>query len=242
MNLMYVDESGDPGYRDDGHPYVLGKGPSPYFVRVGVIVNEGHWHRIVRALRQFRLDHHIGRSDEIHATHIFRGDGAPWSSWHSTDRKAFLKDYLSFVAGRNDLTLVGVVIDKSKVHSGSQERVRNPKLRSLELLTERFNQVLLNRRDRLGLTILDSVEASDDQMHREFQSFLYAGSAHIQAQHFIESCLAEPSETSEFLQMADVCAHALIRHRCGVASDVPVVEPRFFRRGPTVVGLKVWPE
>ncbi len=236
MLLMYVDEAGDPGYRAGAAPYVLGSGPSPFFVRVGVVVHEAKWSKIVAAVRAFRLSHGLGRSDEIHASAIRRGKG-PFARLHSKQRSALLRDYAAFVGGQPDLTLVGVAIDKGCIRNPAQTNV---KLRSLEFLTERFNSLLRVRKAR-GLMILDAVEAAEDQMHREFQNFLYEGSAHVQARRFIESCLAEPSETSEFLQMADVCANALLRHRCDQSSDFSLVEPRIYRYRGRTVGLKDWP-
>lgn len=247
MNLMYVDESGDPGYREDGKPYRLGNGPSPFFIRVGVIICESDWMRVVRRLREFRLKHALTRHDEIHASAIWAGREMPWARWHTSNRKALLADYLSLVGSCPEVSLLAVIIDKKNVRARHRrglesERIRNPKLRSLELLAERFTSVLRTRGiTERGLMILDSVEVADDQMHRGFQEYLYRASRNVREDRFIESCLAEPSESSEFLQMADACAYAVSRYMNSEDSLFDIIEKRFVRSKGKVVGIKIWP-
>lgn len=210
MHLMYVDESGDSGYPKPGADFPTAGGPSRRFVRAGVIVHSWKWAAIDQRIADFKKAHGLGWDAEIKATDIRPGRGA-FKGWSKGDRIHFLLDLLETIRREMDITIIAVVIDKTKVDTSAPRRFSNPSVRSHELLLERYNQYLAEQKDRTGAVTLDSVEAASDDNLRYFQSYLRQYSDHLDSRRIVEGALFMPSHTTNMLQVADVCANAINR-------------------------------
>jgi len=135
MHMMFVDESGDPGYPPGGK--WAGWGGSTHFVRVGVIIHGWKWKAWHKLLMTFKVKHGLTWDTEIKASDIRRGSGG-FAGWDRARRDSFLANLMQLVGGNHDITLLGVAIDKRAVNTSKSDRLVKPQVRSLELLLERY--------------------------------------------------------------------------------------------------------
>jgi len=170
MHMMFVDESGDPGYPANGW---RGWGGSKLFARVGVVIHGWKWKAWNERLLQFKFDRGLTWDVEIKASAIRRGSGA-FVGWDENRRKMFMDDLCTLIGLNADITLLGVVIDKTKINVSNRDRIVKPEVRSLELLLERYNYFLRCQQDKSGIVVLDPVKESSDDNLRRFQSYLQA--------------------------------------------------------------------
>lgn len=206
MYLMYVDESGDPGYPRDGKFPPKGT-PTRFFVRVGAIIDEMKWLEAFEKVKFFRRNNGIPWDLELKASDL-KGGKRYFRRLNQKQREELLLELYDLVNSL-DVTLIGVVIRKEGVDLTQSIRYTKPDIRSLELLTERYNN-FLNKEGKLGIMILDSTELRHEEELRYFQSYLLnVYSPTITQRSIVESCVFSPSDAMYFLQVADWCAAAL---------------------------------
>ncbi|MCH8241888.1 MAG: DUF3800 domain-containing protein, partial [Planctomycetes bacterium] len=187
MHLMYVDESGDPGLPADGK-FAENGGPTRYFVRAGVIVHAWKWWGVNDSIASFKKSRSLPWSAELRAHDLRSGKGA-FKGWKVADRLVVLDDLLDTVGKELDISILAVVIDKTKVDPLQRSRYSNPSVRSFEFLLERYSSFLGQQSDRCGVAILDSVEQKNDANLRYFQSFLRERSEHLDGRRVVEGTL-----------------------------------------------------
>lgn len=242
MHMMFVDESGDPGYPPRGR--WSGWGGSTHFARAGVIIHGWRWQAWNNALVQFKKAAGLAWDAEIKASDIRRGSGC-FAGWPQAQRTRFLEDLLQLVGNSVDITLIGVLIDKQRVVTTKSARLANPSVRSLELLLERYNLFLRNQTDRSGIVILDPVKEKSDDNLRHFQSFLMAKSANMSPLHIVEGAFFAKSHTSNMVQIADVCSNVFYREhtRHAGSTEFALIKPRFWTLAGRLQGrgIKTWP-
>ncbi len=242
MHMMFVDESGDPGYPPDGKWHRWGG--TKLFVRIGAIIHGWKWKAWNQQLLQFKYNRGLTWDAEIKAADIRRGKGA-FVGWDENQRQQFLLDLTTLVGSNVDITLLAVVIDKAKVDVTKTDRMVKPEIRSLELLLERYNMFLNHQQDKAGIVILDPVkEASDDNLRR-FQSYLSSKSPHLKPLHIVESTFFAKSHTSNMIQIADVCTNVFYRRTVRGHDDAQSrpLTARFWKHNNRVqgYGIKKWP-
>lgn len=247
MHLIYVDESGDDGFNVNN--IYSTPTPTPYYIKVALILHDRKWHSIESAIRTFRLGWNIPPNNELHATRILSGRDKKHTNWYGNIfpdkaiRMQLLMDACKVLATLN-LTMICVVIDKSKILQTSPNYKDMPKNKSWEFLIERTNLFLGNAGDKKGMIISDAIEYSIEKEHRTFAKALYAQSSHINNWHFIESILFEPSDSSQMLQLVDIAAFACHRkYNRNDDSYFKIIEHLLYARhsSPNGVGLKIWP-
>lgn len=242
MHMMFVDESGDPGYPDNGDWRRWGG--SKLFIRVGVVIHGWKWKAWHERLRQFKYNRGLTWDVEIKASDLRRGRGA-FVGWDDNRRRLFLEDLCTLIGLNTDITLLGVVIDKTRIDVSQRDRMVKPEVRSLELLLERYNYFLRCQKDKSGIVVLDPVKESSDDNLRRFQSYLQAWSHHLQPLHIVEGTFFAKSHTSNMVQVADVCCNVLYRHMSRPASsgEFARLRSRFWSRNGRVAGcgIKKWP-
>ncbi|MFH1591527.1 MAG: DUF3800 domain-containing protein [archaeon] len=258
MHLMYVDESGDDGFSRSG--YERGQTPTQFYVRVGLILHDWKWKKFDRDFKDYKQSERIPPREEIHATDIRCGRkkvhdpslmrrrsirnwfGREYPS--TEDRVALLQRICEKISSL-DVTIICIAIDKLKIRTNVHNFQSLPKEKSWEFLIERYNLYLSHERDKKGMIISDAVEHSLEKNQRLFASALISQSMYIDEFHFIESILFEPSESSNFLQMADVVAYAFNRKfNSNDDSLASLLSSRMLCRregGVDGVGLKIWP-
>jgi hypothetical protein len=242
MHMMFVDESGDPGYPPNGNWEEWGG--SRQFARVGTVIHGWKWKSWNTRLLQFKHNRGLTWDAEIKASHVRRGRGA-FVGWEEDRRRMFLADLVTLIGQNVDISLLGVLIDKTRIDLTQRDRLVRPEVRSLELLLERYNLFLRCQQDRSGIVILDPVKESSDDNLRRFQSFLQAQSANLQPLHIVESTFFAKSHTSNMVQVADICTNMFYRQfsRPDGSGEFRQLQKRFWSRNGRVsgYGIKKWP-
>lgn len=162
------------------------------------------------------------------------------------DRFDLLVDLLTSIMNLKSIHVFSVIIDKAKIRLPLHplSRVGNPKLQSLEFLSERFNFFIKTQSNVNGMMIVDSVGLQDDALHHAHQRKLFSTSRHLSSGNFIETLLFARSDHSNLLQVADVCSWAVYRK---YTQNDPhlfnVIQPYFWSVGGVATGRghKVWP-
>jgi hypothetical protein len=241
--MMFVDESGDPGYPPDGN--WANFGGSKLFCRVGVIIHGWKWKAWQSRFMHFKNINGLLWNDEIKASHIQRGKGI-FSGWHSARRELFISDYSSLIGFNADITLIGIVIDKRRVDTLQRDRLVKPQLRSMEFLLERYNYFLNEQSDKSGIVVLDPTLEKNDDNIRYFQAYLQENSDHLQPLHIVESTFFAKSHTSSMIQISDFCTHIFYKQFLtgGFHRPYNSIYRRFWRKGSRIkgYGIKMWPE
>ncbi|MDD2764687.1 MAG: DUF3800 domain-containing protein [Opitutaceae bacterium] len=242
MHMMFVDESGDPGYAPNGNWAIWGG--SKFFIRVGLIIHGWRWKAWNEHLVSFKRNRGLTWDAEIKASHLRQGRSA-FVGWDKPRREQFIKDLSSLIGLNRDFTLIGVAIDKTKVDTSQNERLVKPDVRSLELLLERYNQFLDRQRDRAGIVVLDPIKEQSDDNLRYFQSFLQSQSPNLKPLHIVEGTFFAKSHTSNMIQLADFCCNVFFREaaRQEHSTEWKAIYPRFWRVSSRVLGygVKEWP-
>ena len=243
MYMMFVDESGDPGYPNQNN--WSDWGGSTHFARVGVIIHGWRWRTWNRILTGFKQSEGLAWDSEIKASDIRHGKGV-FMGWDQERRDSFRSKLLSLIGRNQDVVLLGVIIDKRNVDTRKGDRLIKPQVRSLELLLERYNLFLDKQKDKSGIVILDPVNAGSDDNLRYFQSFLLHKSEHLKPQHIVEGTFFVKSHTSNMMQVADVCTNMFYRAmvRGDDTTEFKTIKPKFWRYNNRLqgYGIKKWPQ
>lgn len=262
MHLLYVDESGDDSLPAQNGGKIAG---SPIFSRVGIALHDKKWRGIDAKMRGFRHARNIPNNEELHAAEVVFGKtqknvktSAGWKkqkflNWfgqtirHPEQRRKLLEQLLLDVLDPKHITIFAVVIEKKHIDvTLPPSPNRNPKFRSLELLSERFTHHIDRQIDKNGLIIMDSVNLVDDTATMKFQNELYQRSRYVSGDRFVENIMFCPSHTTNLLQLADVCSYGLYRyvvHKDPFLFDI--LKKCLHRNDGGKVdgaGLKYWPE
>jgi hypothetical protein len=241
--MMFVDESGDPGYPKSGNWSTFGG--SKYYTRLGLIIHGWKWKSWNQKIQSFKHNRGLLWDSEIHSADVWRGSGS-FMGWDLQRRLDFVKD-LSTLIGRNyDFTLIGICIDKTKVDTLQRDHLVKPQVRSLELLLERFNLFLEHSKDKCGIVVLDPCQEQNDDNLRHYQSFLQSSSPHLKPLHIVEGTFFAKSHTSNMVQLADFCCNIFYREMSKQQNrqEWREIYQRFWRLNNRVKGvsIKSWPE
>jgi hypothetical protein len=243
MHMMFVDESGDPGYPKEGDWPRFGG--TKIFTRLGVIIHGWKWKTWNERLVRFKENRGLLWDDEIKASHLRKGQGA-FVGWNEDRRNQFITDLSTLIGLNHEFTLLAVSIDKTKVDISRTDRFVKPEVRSLELLLERYNQFLGVQKDKAGIVVLDPTKEGNDDNLRYFQSFLQSRSRFLQPLHIVEGTFFAKSHTSNLVQVADFCCGVFYRQetRKDNSPEWEALYPRFWRFHGRVQGVSIkrWPE
>lgn len=154
-------------------------------------------------------------------------------------------DCCKLINSIEDITLIFIIIDKTRLDTTFPGYRNIPKENSWEFLIERYNFFLNNAKDQVGIIISDAVEHNIEKTHREFARAIYTQSSHVKEFHFIESIMFEPSESSNLLQLVDIASYASFRKFNSKDSSLyDQLEDRIMKNNRGLVdgaGLKEWP-
>lgn len=237
MHLMYVDESGDCGFPEPGEGFPSTGGPTRFYIRAGVVVHAWKWYGVDQRIVAFKRSHGLRWDQELKASDIRSAHGT-FKGLRPEQRSTLLTDLLETINRELDISIIVVQIEKEAVDARHpNQRFRDPSVRSLELLLERYNEFLGTQQDRCGLVILDAVEQRSDDNLRHFQAFLRRFSRHLDARRIIEGTFFAQSHVTNMLQLADVCANVVNREACGRSGGTT----EYSRIQPKVFCRKKWP-
>jgi len=211
MYLMYLDDSGSVGNKNESH-FILG----------GVIVHEDRLWYIQGELNKLMTETLGSGNDgiEIHCSEIFAGRRPPWNGFDKQERQGIIKQILEVAAaecnqnrsGNQVTTLISCAVNKHE-HAG-QDAMRL----AFEDLSSRFQQFLTRQRNQSkkktktkGLIIVDksTYENSLQALSKDFSS---GGTRWgIKTKDILEVPLFVDSKASRGVQMADAVAYAVFR-------------------------------
>ena len=255
MHIIYVDESGDNGFRDINNWLIRGM-PQQFFIRTALIVDDQKCEMVNQEVKRLKDRWMIPEEIELHASEIMNGRisrkrmGTP-NFYRETfpdpaTRKDLLKEICLLIKSLN-LTVIGVIIDKAKIKRDLRGRYRMfPKNNSWRFLFERLDFFLSKQCDKEGMIISDEIQLQTENWeHLTFLSAVYARTKHNKRFHFIESIVFEKSESSLLLQLADMVAYAF--YRCCNAADKSyymIIRDCVFKNNNKVLGagVKIWPK
>jgi hypothetical protein len=219
MYLLYLDDAGSPQNRDED-----------YFVLGGVSVFERQVHWLARELDLLAesVDPANSQATEFHASAIFGGRNAPWSSMRSKDeRRNIIKSVLRTLERSHPSTRAFACA----VHKASFPG-RDPIEIAFEQLCSRFDlqlkRIYSTENDpQRGLLILDesSHETTLQQMARDFRSL---GTRWGVLRNIVDVPLFVDSRASRLVQLADHVAYAVFRrYQAGDTSYLDPILSRF---------------
>jgi len=166
MHMIFADESGATGYPSNGN--WANWGGSKLYTRVGAVIHGRKWKTWNERLILFKKNRGLSWDVEIKASHVRKGKGG-FTGWDKSRRDLFLSDLLDLIGNDPDLTLFGIVIDKTNVDVSQSDRLKKPDVRSMELLLERYNFFLKQQTDKSGIVVLDPTQEKNDDNIRYFQ-------------------------------------------------------------------------
>ena len=218
MQLVYVDESGDPGALT---PDALAQGTSRHFILSSVAIDEGDWERTLRSLVDIRTRllarYRLPAWTEIHAREIiFPSDRSPFRLLRNrAERVGFLRDLVRLLAAEiPQVRVASVVIDKQAADPACPpfERAWSRLLVHLE------DRLRGDGVDRRAMILAD--DTNESQLRRLIRSMrhgvpLAPGGPPPQTrlERIIEDPVLRQSHHSFPIQVADVVAYALYQHR-----------------------------
>ena len=238
--MMFVDESGDPGLPPDGD--WANWGGSLSYDRVGVIIHGWKWKNWNNRIVELKSRYGLEWNNEIKAADIRRRKNS-FAHWDRARRADFGEELLRLIGDSDDITLIGISINKRKISVGARARTARPEVRSMELLLERYNGFLGEQSDKSGIVILDPVNGISDDNLRYFQSYLQEKSANLHPLRIVEGTFFAKSHTSNLIQVADICSNIFYR-REKAPLEFARIEPRFWLRDGRQLegaGIKEWP-
>lgn len=227
MHLLYLDDSGSAGNRNESH-LVLG----------GFSVFERVVHWITRELDSLAAKLYPAQPDavEFHGSVMFSGRGVPWNGMTKVQRRDAIKDVLRIVAASHPSTRVFACA----VHKPSFPNL-DPMEMAFEELCNRFDLHLkrlhAEGNTQRGLIILDesSYETSLQRLARDFRSL---GTRWGVLVNMAETPLFVDSRASRAVQLADHIAYAVFRrYEAGDTSYFDIIASRFDEQDGKVHGL-----
>ena len=217
MHLLYLDDSGSAGNRDENH-LVLG----------GFSVFERQIHWMTSELDQLakRLYPAQPSAVEFHASEMFGGRSTPWKGMSKNDRRDAIKAVLKVLAkSHRSTSAFACVVHKSSFPGA------DPMELAFEELCSRFDLKLkrlhAQNDTQRGLIILDnsSYETSLQRLARDFRSL---GTRWGVLVNMAETPLFLDSKASRAIQLADHVAYAVFRrYEAGDASYFDIIASRF---------------
>ncbi len=205
MQLMYVDESGDPG--DHVHS-------SPHFILSGLVIDQGDWMSFLDCLKKFRKHikntYGLNQRTEIHASELIRvNQMKEYKIIHKTGRINILRDYCSEIPKIFDTAkLINVCIDISKHPNTDIFQL------AWQRLLQRYDIYLKKDAKDLGVVIADDTDSIKlMNLMRKMRIYNptpshFTGSAYnAPADNIIEDAFARSSHHSYFIQTVDIIAH-----------------------------------
>jgi len=209
MYLMYVDESGDPGV-----------GGSGYYILTGLVIHELSWKSALDDLIEFRKNirdlYGWKVRTEIHAQEMVNGRVSGNSGIPRNERFMILRRSLDWIATRNDIGIITVVVEKA----GFEEPIQVFET-GWKYLLQRFENTLNHRNfpgpqnpDDKGLVIPDNTNGEHLRIvlrkmrrYNPVPSMYSAESRNAPIRSIVEDPVLRDSKHSYFIQMADVCAY-----------------------------------
>ncbi|MCG5542049.1 MULTISPECIES: DUF3800 domain-containing protein [unclassified Halorhodospira] len=204
MRLLYLDDSGTPGDREQQH-----------FILAGICLYEGQAYWLSEALEKVVAGTdglpRDPREIELHANPLLRGKNA-WKRVQKADRRRVMRHGLAAIRELkgDPPALFGAVLDKRQLPAREE-----PAEYAFEQLCNRFDRYLQRRAQaddkQRGLMILDR-SAMENTLQNLTRRFRHDGHRWGRATNLADVPLFVDSAATRVIQYADLVAHALWRH------------------------------
>jgi len=228
MHLLYLDDSGSAGNRNENH-LVLG----------GLSVSEAQAHHIAIEMDKLAesIDPQNPASVEFHASETFSRRRPPWKGMTQDDARGIIKAVLQVLANPYDSACAFACA----VHKDSFPNT-DPLELAFEDLCSRFDRRLAHLAEtgdrQRGLVIMDESahETSLQRMVRDFRSSTTRWGSSIR--HLADVPFFVDSRASRIVQLADHVAYTVFRrYEHGDAQYFDIIASRFDSDGGIVHGL-----
>lgn len=209
MQLMYVDESGDPGHHIQS---------SPHFILSGLVIDQDDWMSILDRLKTFRKHikntYGLNQRTEIHASELIRVNKIDeYKKISKTNRINILRDYC---------TEIPTIFDTAKLINVCIDIRQHPEVDIFQLawmrLLQRYDNYLKKDAKDMGVVVSDDTESvklmrlmRKMRIYNPTPSHFSESSYNAPADNIIEDAFARSSHHSYFIQSVDVVAHLLYR-------------------------------
>ncbi len=233
MELLYVDESGDPG-RQRG-----GKGNnSAHYILSGITLYISQWQMVGGSMKSFRRylrDHYrLPLHVELHAAELIRiSQAKEYKELKKRDRIRLLGDFVRSFPGcfPEQTRILNVCLRKSDF-----PKVDNFQELAWRRLIRGFEKHLISR-NRMGMIMADhNSDPTIGRVLREMRTnypleapyYHEAGRRYPRVWRVVEDIVFRDSKSSGFIQAADAIAHCLYRKEFPKASLKKYNVDRFF--------------
>ncbi len=241
MYLMYVDESGDTGFKP---------GATSYFALSGIVIHESRWRDFVTVMKTFRQTlraaYGLPVRVEIHASHFMRSPPVLGMAPHK--RIAILRNMLDELARFPDISITNVIVKKVG-KSATYDVFDN----AWKVLFQRFENTLKNgnfpggHSSDHGLVFTDATNGMTlSKLMRKMavhnpipnQGWAGPGFRILPIARVIEDPHGVDSKRSYFIQAADVCAYFLAQRYAPNSRAKRHGATRYFDRLRPVLNVK----
>ncbi|MEN2981223.1 MAG: DUF3800 domain-containing protein [Thermus sp.] len=220
--LMYVDESGDPGFQDPS--LSSAQGPSVHYILSGLIVSAADWRNCLSVLvdirRNIKRMHKIPMRVELKGSTLINPRGNSYMRRLNRRRRIGVYSYIfdEFVVRMPSARIINVYADKQRLRyrCSANDLERTAWL----FLIQRFDNFLFKQNTpSYGLICADQTnEAKVRRLLRQMRVFnpvpiasSAGGCHHIPVTRVMEDPIIRDSTDSYFIQFCDLVAHSLYR-------------------------------
>lgn len=202
MYLMYTDESGNTGTDLDNKE-------QPFFVLVGIVVNDKCWHKTNDYFEQEKIKICPDlKNIEIHTNELFNSN--PKSVFyknHWKDNLAILEKLVDLISTLQIMITLSIINKKDyKKHFGNNIIV-DPYLYSFAISYNEFNKLLIELND-YGIIFCDEIKNMEKSL-----DILYP-KLKIENKNIIEKTFYMDSKKNNFIQIADICSFYINKYYC----------------------------
>lgn len=224
MYFMYTDESGDPGFYS---PYTLAnRRPSPHYILTGFIIPAEEWRgyltNFIDLRRYIKSKYGFPVREELHGAELMRPRSSVAHKRIGSRRKrmALYKEVLeNLYMYMPRAKIINVHLDKLKPRYASSATADIQDL-VWDRLLQRYNTYLQKScNGEMGMIFADQTNEAKIRrllrrmrVHNYVPSRIHAGeSLSAPLVNLIEDPIMRNSESSYFIQIADLVSHALFR-------------------------------
>lgn len=246
MILLYLDESGDPGW-----PKPFGKSPFTWFVLAGMSLEDNQWKDVNEEYIKIIKKHFGSSFGNFDMKYSALTAGVPPYDKLSGIQRLNLADDIFNLILDTEPVLFAIVINKLAHKRYYGRKAHWPKQLALRFIAPRFHKYL-ERIKEYGIFVMDEEERKSDKHLKEMiqrarergiilQSFLDPFRTNTRLPWLIESILFVPSEDSPRIPLADFCSHSVwLKYERGYHKRFDQIKHLFDNDSGNVYGLKEW--
>lgn len=210
MHLMYVDESGDPGF----NTYA-----SKHYILSALVISQNDWFTFLSKLRDFRKSlkdrYRFNQREEIHASELIRINKIKsYRKLSKSVRISILKEYCDQIPIIfSTAKVINVALVKNDFDPGTDIQ-----LIAWRRLIERFDTYLKKTSQDKGIIVSDDTDAiklmhllRKMRVYNPIASHFSTPYYNAPADSIIEDIFSRSSNHSYLIQTVDVIAHLLYR-------------------------------